>query len=75
MTERHWTQARRIARDAGYDVHHDMLGWFVVAPGEDDPADGYSLGFDGRDHFSGLGYAWLAAAQIAFTDFDELVSP
>lgn len=49
----------------GYDVHHDMHGWFVVEPGEDDPADGYSIGFDGRDHFASEADAWCRAAQMA----------
>jgi hypothetical protein len=40
------------ARPEGYRVHHDIDGWYVVEPDEEEPEDGYSLGFDGREHYA-----------------------
>lgn len=44
----------------GWDVHHDLHGWYVVAPGEDDPDDGPALGFDGRPHYADQADAWAS---------------
>lgn len=40
-----------------YEVHHDYMGWYIVAPDElrDEAGcgpDGISLGFDGRPHYA-----------------------
>jgi len=57
--DRYW------AEDAGYDVHHDWMGWYVVGPHEEEPESGYSLGFDGRRHFKLAVDAWTEAAREA----------
>jgi hypothetical protein len=57
------TPSAKRAKKRGYDVHHDILGWYVVAPGEEESADGYSLGFDGREHFDRCHEAWRAADE------------
>lgn len=41
-------------------IHHDVMGWYIVKPGEEEPESGYSLGFDGRMH-----YATMAEAEVA----------
>ncbi len=56
-SSRHWIEAER----KGYSVHHDMLGWFIVEPGEYDPPNGISIGFDGRPHYREIKDAWKAA--------------
>lgn len=33
-------------------IHHDIRGWYVVEPHEEEPESGYSLGFDGRAHYA-----------------------
>jgi hypothetical protein len=54
------------ARPEGYEVHHDIGGYFIVGPGEEDPDEaGYSLGFDGRPHFETEEEAWTAAREVA----------
>lgn len=60
------TAAAKFARSRGYDVHHDIHGWYVIAPDEDEPASGYSLGFDGRAHFASCVDAWDQAQHEAF---------
>jgi hypothetical protein len=59
-----------FAREYGYDVHHDIAGWYVVGPHEwHDEAgfgrDGESLGFDGRKHFADCIEAWALAYRRA----------
>jgi hypothetical protein len=49
----------------GYRVHHDINGWYVVEPDEDEPDDGYSLGFDGRPHYATMDEARKAAWDAA----------
>jgi hypothetical protein len=53
------------ARSQGYRVHHDMLGWYVVGPREREPANGASLGFDGRQHYALCLDAFQRAAGLA----------
>lgn len=48
-----------------YRVHHDMLGWYIVAPRDREPEDGRSLGFDGRRHFASEAEAWAEAEKRA----------
>jgi hypothetical protein len=36
---------------AGYQVNHDVYGWYILRPGEEEPEDGSSAGFDGRRHW------------------------
>lgn len=47
-------------RPEGWRVHHDLHGWYVVAPHEEEPASGYSLGFDGRPHWATEDEAWAS---------------
>ena len=54
-----------LDRPEGYRVHHDIDGWYVVTPDEDEPEDGYSLGFDGRAHYQTEDEAWHAASEEA----------
>lgn len=60
VTER---DAIDVTETHGYRVHHDMHGWYVVAPREREPADGRSLGFDGRAHYASEEDAWVAVAK------------
>jgi hypothetical protein len=60
---------RADAEAAGFEVHHDLRGWYVVAPDEERDEggfgpDGVSLGFDGRAHFEDEDEAWEHAASI-----------
>ncbi|HEY1858680.1 hypothetical protein [Acidocella sp.] len=48
-----------------YRVHHDLGGWYIVEPGEEEPEDGDSLGFDGREHYATEADAWAAITQSA----------
>lgn len=59
------TDAARYARGVGYNVHHDLFGWYVIGPNEKEPASGRSLGFDGRRHFEDCADAWLWAQKLA----------
>jgi hypothetical protein len=54
-----------LDRPEGYRVHHDIDGWYVVEPDEEEPEDGYSLGFDGRPHYETEDEAWRAASEEA----------
>lgn len=67
----------KLARAAGYRVHHDIYGWYVVAPDEDEPGNGYSLGFDGRLHHAICAEAWEVAARHTkpTADIVHLVTP
>lgn len=48
----------------GYSLGHDINGFFVVEPGEEDPdEDGYSAGFDGRPHYATEADAIAAARE------------
>src|SRR5579864_186777 len=44
----------------GWDVHHDSNGWYVVAPNEEEPESGQSLGSNGRAHYRENKDAWQA---------------
>jgi len=47
-----------------YSFGHDLNGYFLVGPGEEDPDEkGYSLGFDGRTHYETIEEAREAAWQ------------
>lgn len=59
------TSAAQFARAHGYAIHHDIAGWYVIAPYEREPATGYSLGFDGRKHFDLCADAWRRAQTLA----------
>lgn len=59
------TDAARAARASGYNIHHDIGGWYVIGPSEREPASGASLGFDGRRHFAVCAEAWLHAQKLA----------
>ena len=59
---------------ARFEVHHDVHGWYVVAPSEERDEggfgpDGVSLGFDGRAHYETEAEAW--AAVIALLDLER----
>lgn len=58
---------KEYATRKGYEVHHDIGGWYVVAPREQhvdgfDPKTGANLGFDGRQKFPVEDKAWEVAA-------------
>lgn len=57
------------ARAHGYNVHHDIDGWYVICPGECEPESGYSLGFDGRRHYPICRDAWVYASHLARQDW------
>ena len=59
------TEAAVFARHYGYNVHHDIGGWYVIGPTEREPASGSSLGFDGRRHYHDCTEAWLHAQKLA----------
>lgn len=59
-----------FAREWGYEVHHDHMGWYVVGPNEQRDEQGfnkagYSLGFDGRKHYIECDEAWIHAYALA----------
>jgi hypothetical protein len=59
-----------FAREHGYEVHHDIGGWYVVSPHEWRDEGGYdrqgrSLGFNGRKHFADCRDAWALAYKRA----------
>ncbi len=54
------THEANAARNRGYRVFHDINGWYVVEPNEH-AVDGYSFGFDGREHFDYCHQAWREA--------------
>lgn len=60
------TPSAKYARQYGYRVHHDINGWYVVGPHEEEPTPfGGSLGFDGRWHSHDCEEAWRMAEQLA----------
>lgn len=59
-----------FAQEQGYEVHHDMTGWYVVKPhewrdGNGCDRHGRSLGWNGRRHFADCEDAWTRAAEMA----------
>ena len=59
------TPSAKLAQHHGYRLHHDYHGWYVVAPDEDEPENGSSLGFDGRVHYLDPYEGWRVAARLA----------
>lgn len=59
--------AKRTAADAGLEVRHDMLGWYVctIEEGEFEDKGNASVGFDGRAHYWTEAGAWKDAARLA----------
>lgn len=53
------------AREAGLEVRHDMLGFYVITTteAEHEDAGNASAGFDGRPHFEDIDEAWRAACE------------
>jgi hypothetical protein len=60
------TKEARIAQEHGYEVHHDIGGWYIVGPREwrdESGCDrkGRSLGSNSRRHFADCEDAWIVA--------------
>lgn len=56
---------QKYAEKHGYEVHHDLNGFYVVSPLEHHvdgfDKEGKSLGFDGRPHYADEKEAWVTA--------------
>lgn len=64
------THEATISQNYGYDVHHDIYGWYVVGPHEYRDESGFnergqSLSADHRKHFERCADAWAAAYKRA----------
>lgn len=63
----------RTAKDAGLQVRHDLMGWYVCTDeeGEHEDDGNNSVGFDGREHWADINEAWAAAAELAEIPMEE----
>lgn len=72
------THEALFAREHGYEVHHDLGGWYVVGPTEKRDEHGYingrSLGSDHRPHFADCLEAWALAYKRAVRKHNRMMA-